>query len=362
MAHQHRAPSMLNDSLKQAWAEGFQVDTENRCLDPERWLNEGVPLAQRARVLYPFHPFPVGFIKVKRRLPIDAMIPHVRGLWAGAFAAIRDVLVTETVASFNAIVHWPYLISMLTPSQIFGQILEPDTILQDWVTHASAIQHTRAEQYLLGLKRRPPWHPYREATGAMRRAPLWGVLNSAIPAQAGALAYHDATVAQAGWGTWTAYVVAQVASSLCNATTDRWPLAAVFTETLRDVAGYQDAQPAALALLTHVTNECVMGRPWSERIGSILEPFAGYPEDHSLPNFAIVLAAVLSFPAHDPSDLAGNGPGNPITAVREAGWDAIGNSLVFGALQGIRHSPLDSLQTVPDFVQNAIQDTTALLR
>jgi len=353
-----------DDSLKQAWAEGYNVLALDPAQAPTTWLDQPISLPLRVPVPYPFQPFPVGFIKVKRRFSLDVMYPRVRGLWAGALEALCGPGSIEEVSRFNAIVHWPFLVTTLTPSWIVGQTgphaaLEPDTVLQEWLAHASQIQETSAEQYLLELRRRPRWHPYREATGAMRRAPLWGVLNAPIPAQAGALAYHDAVVAHAEWGTWTAYLIAQVAAQLCQSR-DGQSLSAVFTKTLEQVAGYKGAQPAAIELLADVRTACAKAHTWEDRIRLILEPFAGYPTGHSLPNFAIILAAVLSFP-NDPEPTAINDSGNTaIAAICEAGWDAIGNSVVFGALQGIHHPP-ESLTTAPAFVEECINHTIALL-
>jgi len=351
------ASIIQNDSLKQAWAEGYNVLAWDPAQDTNTWLDQKIPLPPRVPVSYPFQPFPVGFIKVKRRLSLEAMRPRVRGLWAGALEALRGQVPIEEASRFNAIVHWPFLVTTLTPSWIVGQTgphaaLEPDTVLQEWLAHASHIQETRAEQYLLQLGRRPRWHPYREATGAMRRAPLWGVLNPAVPAQAGALAYHDAIVAHGGWGTWTAYAVAQTVANLCHPNTQGLCLADVFTATIEQIAGYRESQPGAISLLAHCRTVCANERSWDARMRVILEPFAGYPNDHSLPNFAIVVAAALSF-SHDPIDSA-------LAAIRRAGWDAIGNCLVFGAMQGI-HRPPEPSKILPSFAEDCINHTMALL-
>ncbi len=84
----------------------------------------------------------------------------------------------------------------------------------------------------------------------------------------------------------------------------------------------------------------------------IREPFTGYPKDHSLPNFAIVLAAALSF-SHDLIDSA-------LAEICHAGWDALGNCLAFGALQGI-HDPPTPSKVLPAFGENGIDRTIALL-
>lgn len=340
-----------DDSLKQAWAEGYHLDPENLLQNPSRWLDEKISLPMRSTASYAFTPFPVGSIKVKRWLPLEVMRPRIRGLWSGALQGLQGQVPIEDEAQFNEIVHWPYLVTTVTPSWLNGAATDADSVLQQWLAHRVHIQKTRAEQYLLDLGRRPLWHPYREATGAMRRAPLWGVLQAAIPAQAGALAYHDALVAQGGWGTWTACAVAQIAAHLCHPGRQGC-LADVFTATIDEIAGYRDSQPAALSLLAHCKSVCLHERSWDTRIREVLEPFAGYPKDHSLPNFAIVMTAALSF-SHDPSDTA-------IAAIRRAGWDGLGNSLVFGALQGIHNPPAPS-NVLPAFGENGIARTIALL-
>ena len=335
-----------DDSLKQAWAEGYEVRDEHPAPDPRVWIDQSIDLPRRAAVPYPFQPFSTGSIKVKRWFPIEVISPRVRGLWAGALEALRGQVPMEE-DRFNQIVHWPFLVTVSTRESLTN-LSGPDAVLQWWLAHASQVQKTRAEQFLLRLGRRPPWHPYREATGAMRRAPLWGVLDAAVPAHAGELAYRDAVVAQAGWGTWTAYAVAQIAASLCHPQ-NRSSLSDVVTATIEKLGG---DQPAARRLLTQCMAICAKERSWDERIPLILQPFAGYPEDHSLPNFAIVVAAVLSF-SHDPVDRG-------ISAIRSAGWDAIGNSLVFGALQGI-HRPPEPSKTMPPFVDHCIQRTIEFL-
>ena len=341
-----------DDSLKQAWAEGYNVLDWDPSQDPSTWIDRGIPLPWRATVPYPFHQFPIGFLKVKGRFPLEVIRPRVRGLWTGALDALRGQVPMDAEDRFNEVVHWPFLVTTLTPSWIVSQTgphaaIEPDAVLQWWSAHASHIQKTRAEQYLLQLGRRPPWHPYREATGAMRRAPLWGVLDAAIPAQAGALAYNDAVVAHAGWGTWTAYAVAQIAASLCAPLSRS--LSDVFTSTIERLGA---DQPAANLLLDNCLTVCAKERSWDDRVQLILEPFAGYPEDHSLPNFAILVVAALSF-SYYPVESA-------VAEIRSAGWDAIGNGLVFGALQGI-HRLADPSKPLPAFAEHCVQRTVELL-
>lgn len=328
---------LMGDSLKQAWAEGYDIDALNESNDPRTWIDQGVRLPPRDAVQYPFHAFPVYFSTVGRWLSTESLDTHLRRLWTGALDAVG----TNEEEEFNRITHWPLISAM----DLSMHVSDANAYLAWWLTHRSYVQKTSAEQYVIQLGRRPFWHPYREATGAMRRAPLWGTWYAATPDYAGSAAYRDAITAHAGWGAWTAVAVAQIAARLCAGSLS---LSEAFIQTIQALTPHQ---LAAGTLLAECQTAYAAGRSLDEWLPCILTTFSGYPKDHSLPNFVILMATSLFFSGDVKKSLADIG---------RMGWDSVGNRIVFGALEGLRN-PSRQSQALPAFVEPCIQRSIQLI-
>ncbi len=331
-------PRLIGDSLKQAWAEGHDILALSESNDPRTWIDQGVRLPLRGTVQYPFHEFPVYFTTVGRWSSIESLNTYLRRLWTGAL----EVVPTNEEEEFNRITHWP-LISAMDSSM---RVSDANARLSWWLTHRSHVQKTSAEQFVIQFGRRPFWHPYREATGAMRRAPLWGTWYAATPDYAASAAYQDALIAHAGWGSWTAVAIAQIAARLCAGS---MLLSEAFIQTIQALTPHQ---PAVGILLAECQTAYAAGRSLEEWLSGILTTFSGYPEDHSLPNFVILMAASLFFSGDVKKSMADIG---------RMGWDSVGNRIVFGALEGLRN-PSRQSQALPAFVESCIQRSIQLLR
>ncbi len=308
------------DILQQAWAEGYDIQPWLRRAsnpsEPMSLLGTLSSLPRRPAAHYQANTsFPVGSLFVARRIQSEQLISGIRGLWTGALRTLRALSLPDDEAGLSNEAHWP--LNLLIGRT--GWSYEPDQFLQVWVQHGTEVQHTRAEQYLWQGNQRPLWHPYREASGAMRRAPLWGALYAGTPDQAGWAAARDAQTTYVGWGVWTSMVVAQAAARLF---TDRLPLAVVFMQTAEQFSVHQPNLAEMLAVCQATYED---ERPWEEWVRHLEATFSFYPFDHSLPNFLIIAGSLLWYQRnHD----------TVFRALRQAGWDTTGNSLVVGALQG----------------------------
>jgi hypothetical protein len=208
----------------------------------------------------------------------------------------------------------------------------PDRVVQLWADHPNRVQDTPAEQQILHWHRgHEPWltrwHPYREGSGAMRRALLWGAIYR-VPEQAAVAAAGDARAAYSGWGIWTAAVVAYAVSGLPQGWTPHDGARRCLYAMTR-----VDPKWPGIADLDALLRADFPGGSWDAWRHTIDREFSGYPDDHSLPNLLLILGVLYWYPEASPEETG--------DLLQGAGWDVLGNRLIAGALMGRRAGRID---------------------
>lgn len=156
----------------------------------------------------------------------------------------------------------------------------------------------------------------------MRRAPIWGAVFRAAPQQAASAAMGDAQTAYAGWGVWTATVVASAVAQLPQ----DWAPTDAVQAIVAAMTRWHSQSPGVDALNRAVRRE-FPGGSWDAWARFVAQEFAGYPLDHSLPNLLLIIGA-LHWHAASADRLR--------EALSRIGWDSAGNQLLSGALLGRR--------------------------
>lgn len=320
--------------VRQFWAEGidWRADAPTaQAIDPHG-LDE--LLARRAtlpvRDVFPYPgPEPASLV-----VPLYArfanrytLVPWLECLWGGAFQG-SDVRSAEDASRFDRLAHWR--LNLLIGKQLRAT---PEQVVKLWADRPSEVQTTPAEQQILRwytaqepwLQR---WHPFREGTGAMRRAPIWGAVFRAAPEQAAAAAMGDARTAYAGWGVWTAMVVAYAIAQLPQ----DWAPADAVQAIVAAMTRLYSQSPGVEALNRALRRE-FPGDSWDAWGRFVAREFAGYPLDHSLPNLLLVVGALHWYAA---------GGERLMEELDRIGWDSAGNRLVAGALLGRRWAGADT--------------------
>ncbi len=311
-------------ALRQLWAEGINWRALASCGEAtgvppvEEWLQCRDTLPRRE----PFH-YP-GPEQVRIGAPMMALFVDAGSLfsWAerlcgGALQGIGEAQVED--GQLDRVAHWRLNLAL---DRGFPT---PERVVQRWADHPHQVQDTPAEQQILAWYRNHEswlgrWHPDREGSGAMRRAPIWGAIYR-VPQQAAMAAAGDARTAYGGWGIWAAAVVAYAVSGLPQ---DWAPQDA--TRRLLDAMTHIDPQWPGIANLHTLFQTSYPERSWEAWCQVINTAFAGYPSDHSLPNLLLILGVLHWHPASGPKDLG--------TILEAAGWDVLGNRLVAGAFRG----------------------------
>lgn len=309
-------------ALRQLWADG--IDWRALVPAPEAasphqvdgWLQHRHTLPRREPFRYPGPDVRVGAPLMALFVDPASLFPWVERLFGGA---LQGIGITEVEnGQLDRLVHWRL---NLTLDRGFPT---PDRVVRSWADHPAQVQDTPAEQQILRWYRNHEswlgrWHPAREGSGAMRRAPVWGAIYR-VPQQAAMAAAGDARTAYGGWGVWAAAVVAHAVSGLPQ---DWTPQDA--TRGLLDAMTRIDPLWPGIANL-HTLMETTYPERWEAWRQVIDTEFAGYPREHSLPNLLLILGVLHWHPASDPANLG--------TILQAAGWDAPGNRLLAGALRG----------------------------
>ncbi|RLE56065.1 MAG: hypothetical protein DRJ40_06565 [Thermoprotei archaeon] len=141
---------------------------------------------------------------------------------------------------------------------------------------------------VLGLK--PPYtaiflNPYREWIGARIRADTWGYIASGDLEKASEYAYRDATLSHVKNAVYSAIMVAIMISHAYVASS---------IEEVVDVGLRAIPQNSRLAeAVRHVIDLWKRGVTWEEVIEQIYTRYSNYHPVHTIPNDAIVIAALL---------------------------------------------------------------------
>jgi len=247
----------------------------------------------------------------------------------------------ESVLATQA--HWP----LITLSESTRELRTMRT-LEAWMRHPTMVQQTRAEQLVI---RHPDysqtWHPYRETTGAMRRARLWSLLYGR----------H--------WGQVQA---AAVADTLFYRSASAAQAAAIITTAVRDPMDgpiYQVVQGEWRRHLERATGPTRVGDALEQlEAGLAQDPdrywqsfcsrYHGYAYDHVVPNLCIVVGALWASPENIPAAIE-------FTIAR--GFDVVANALITAAiLAGALGPQLEPppLPVVPAAIETGIQRTIVL--
>ncbi|PSR35371.1 MAG: hypothetical protein C7B46_01525 [Sulfobacillus benefaciens] len=313
-----------DDALCQLWAEGIDwpalVPSVEAALPSqiEEWLQRRDTLPLREPFKYPSpEKVRIGAPLVAHFVDRDSFVPWVARLCGGALRGIGAAQAEN--GQRDRIAHWRLNLAL------GRRFPNPEDVVQHWDEHPNQVQDTPAEQRILRWYRNHEpwlgrWHPYREGSGAMRRAPIWGAIYR-VPEQAAMAAAGDARTAYGGWGIWAAAVVAHAVSGLPRDWTPQDAIRGILHATTRI-----DPQWPGIADLHTLLQTTYPGSSWDAWRRVIDTEFAGYPSDHSLPNLLLMLGVLHWYPTSDPEDVG------PI--LQAAGWDAWGNRFVAGALRG----------------------------
>lgn len=206
--------------LQQAWAEGrdIQYGITYGILRPDRTTKELLGAVVHLPWRH-WNPEEVrgggtGRWLVRRTTDETAIRDRVGQGWHGAEWALQHLLGTpprETPTWLRVMAHW-HLYS--TSHAASSRFQTADDLRRLVAEHSIECQMFRGEQWLLHHPEHSlGWHPFHEGSGAMRRAPWWGLV-SLVPNQAAARSYTDATWAYRGRAPGLCAAIASTVSHL----------------------------------------------------------------------------------------------------------------------------------------------------
>lgn len=306
--------------LQQLWAEGIDVhrlSTKKLRQTIDASLRASMPARKHFRYPAPSR-FASGSQMIDIRVSREHLLPGLERLWRGGLHSLGRPIALETPIVLDSVAHWRLNLLIGKASWLSS----PEAVIRFWSTHWSLVQATSAEQQVLHLQANKSWptqwHPHREESGAMRRAPIWGAIYVGMPQQAAVAAFCDARITYDGWGVWAPTVVAYATAEILR---KRVTPAATLLDAIATVEPRENLSVQAISNAIH---DAYSGT-WHAWTHFIKTEFAGYPQNHSLPNLLLILGA-LHWHAEDWDRMQ--------QALKEAGWDIPGNQLVAGALAG----------------------------
>ncbi|WP_280376440.1 ADP-ribosylglycohydrolase family protein [Nocardia wallacei] len=161
-------------------------------------------------------------------------------------------------------------------------------------------------------------NPYREWTGAMMRADIYGYVCPADPVRASTLAARDASVSHTGNGVWAAMWAAALIAAAFDAAA---PSAAL------TVAHQVIPERSRLAVaLAQVLDDHRRGLDWEQAVQSIHARHGHYNWAHAIGNCCLVSAGLLW------------GAGDFTTTIAltvQGGWDTDSNGATAGSVAGV---------------------------
>ncbi len=336
--------------LQQAWAEGRDIryGIRHGLLLPSQPQAELLQAAVRLPWRH-WHPEEVdrggGQWLVHRTTRNPVIFQRLTQGWYGAELALRHCLghpPNPRALWLPVMAHWHLYnrYSVTAPD-----LKTADALRSLVVTHPAECQLSRGEQWILHRSDdASDWHPFREGTGAMRRAPWWGLV-SLVATQASARAYTDALWAYQGRApalgaavAWTvSRTVAQPPQS--SQTIMQWFLTAIHRFTPRHAI--------IRSLVATLWRRMRDGVSFEEQCQWIAQQAHYFPYDHVVPNVLVQLL-VLGYGTNQWS--------STLDLLPLAGWDLVTNAIVVGTLLGIQGlAPVCHLELVDSETGNAIR-------
>lgn len=279
----------------------------------------------------------------------------VRNVWMWAEWAVRQVSQYEPgrpphssttvvyASQLEHAAHWP-----LIASREARVNRPPSWPIDLWWERPEQVQHTRAEQFILTCPEYcGRWHPYRETTGGMRRAPLWNLLLVREWSQVGHAAVADVRTYQSPLaGLAVALIANGSGSSAADPYHQMW---ANWTQHLGPAIAGQTILADVLERLDAGLNQDP-DTFWRD----FCSAYRWFPYDHVVPNLLIVMGALRQFPQDIPK---------AIRFVTDRGFDIVGNALIVASLLGSylgekAVAPLPMLPaTIEQGIRNSIEHT-----
>jgi hypothetical protein len=320
-------PSWYVAALQQAWAEGRDIrhGIAHHMLSPTMDFREVFHQITRL-------PWRYWTLDDKRMVAMGSTFQHVTThspvvaqrigqVWMGAEKALRQLrgIPTDPTALWLPFAaHWElYRTHALNLMPLNDQALQR-TVAE----HPAQCQQSRAEQWLLRHHWDPhEWYPFHEGTGSIRRAPFWGMW-SLVPGQAAVMADMDASWAYRAQAHLIAAIIARtVSTALISEGPPSMPVL-----LLRSINHLTPHHKSLRDLVATLWQRERQGIWWDEELRWVAGTFHYYPWDHCIPNFLIVIIALLY--AQQDFD-------NALKIVRSAGWDVAGNTLLTGVFMAL---------------------------
>ena len=272
---------------------------------------------------------------------------QVRHTWLWAEWAVRQAqqaaASNSSAAMLPLIAHWPLMVWPKTRQEV-----HPAHVLDRWRDHLEQVQKTRAEQLLI---RHPAyahnWHPYRETTGAMRRAPLWSLVYCRHWGQAQVAAVTDTV--------WYQSPTAAQAVAIIATAVEQGPSPSPAYDTIQREWRRQLERVPGPTVIGEALEQLEAGlaqdadRYWN----SFCTRYGGCPYDHVVPNLCIVIGALWASPEDIPAAVE-------FTIAR--GFDVVGNALITATiLAGVlgARAAAPTFAMVPKIIETGIQQTIA---
>jgi hypothetical protein len=270
--------------------------------------------------------------------------------WYGAELALRHCLgrpPDQSATWLHMMAHW----HLYTRYAVTGPDFQTADALRSLVmTHPSDCQRSRGEQWILHRSEdASDWHPFREGTGAMRRAPWWGLV-SLVPTQASARAYTDALWAYQGRAPALCAAVAwTVSCTVGQPPPSSRTLMHVFVTAIHR---FTPRHAIIRTLVATLWRRMRYGVSFEEQCQWIAQQAHYFPYDHVVPNVLVQLL-VLGYGTNQWS--------STLDLLPLAGWDLVTNAIVVGTLLGLQGlAPVCHLELVDSDTAHAIRQLSKL--
>jgi ADP-ribosylglycohydrolase len=284
-----------------------------------------------------------GVDRIDDYLPgVDGLGPDVTLLWRDAVRGRIDGVPRDDDID--------YTILALHVLEEHGRGFHADDVAAEWLDHLPLMRTYTAERaayrnLVNGL--RPPAtaevdNPYREWIGAQIRVDAYGYVSPGDPASAAELAHVDASVSHVANGVYGARWAAALVAAGFTSRADTAVRVALQTVPSRS----RFAQSIGGVLAAYGD-----GATWEVAHRRIVETHAHYHFVHTLPNAAVVAAALL---------WGGDDFTRTVELAVRGGWDTDCNGATagsaFGAMYGTNAIPSHWLEPFGDVVHSALAD------
>lgn len=328
--------------LQQAWAEGrdIQYGITHGLLHPDRLRPELVRAVGHLPWRH-YHPEAlsggsIGTWLVRRTTHDATLRDQVAPGWYGAEFALQDLFGIPPSGQstwLRVMAHWHLYSAYQACSTTFKTT---DDLRRLVVAHPADCQMSRGEQWVL---HHPAdlldWHPFHEGTGAMRRAPWWGLV-SLVPNQAAERAYTDALWAYRGRAPLLGAAIAQTVSQAMRQPPSS--SVAMMQSLMTAVHRLTLRHAPVRSLVATLWRRMQYGVAFEEQCQWIAHQAHFFPYDHVVPNLLVQLVVL------------GYGTGtwdSTLELLPRAGWDIVTNAIIVGTLLGLQGlSPVRRLEAL----------------